>query len=429
MTWHNPWVWLGTLLVAVPVLIHMLARSSARRQRFPTLRFFDDARIAAVRRSRITDVPLLLVRAAVIVAAVAALAQPYIHTAERRARLSQQVTRIIVVDTSTSMLRATADGRSALAAARAEAAALADAAATIVETAAPGAVLHGAGAALAARSGVREVVVLSDFQTGAVDSLDVASVPAGTGVRLHRIAVDDAPRAARELRSGAYAVSVHDDDGFVWRRRRLPDDSITPAITVLAGAAERAVADAALAAGLADAPAAAHGRRAVVLLPAAEDRAAVLAAARPLDEPWMADAFVAIRGDAALRAAADRVVPGGGRDEAAGDLQPMTDATGALLLVVPDGADGLVIATLVAAAARALAGPPRVRELESAVLPDSVLTQWQRPAVADAAGADAGGSDGRWLWLLALVLLGVETLLRRRTARIGAAQPALGDAA
>lgn len=68
-----------------------------------------------------------------------------------------------------------------------------------------------------------------------------------------------------------------------------------------------------------------------------------------------------------------------------------------------------------------------------AMLPDSLLRAWERAASAEprtdgprsGSGDDEGGSsDARWLWLLVLVLLGVEAWMRRpRTAASLAATP------
>ena len=49
-----------------------------------------------------------------------------------------------------------------------------------------------------------------------------------------------------------------------------------------------------------------------------------------------------------------------------------------------------------------------------AFIAPEVLAQWQRaPAVGDSASALNDESDGRWLWAAALILLGLETWMRR----------------
>jgi hypothetical protein len=119
MIWQNPWAWLGLAAIAVPILVHLLARQQAVRVRFPTLRFLPISPIIAVRRHRLTDLALLAVRIAIITTAVAALAQPYFLTANRGRTASALLSRAIVMDTSASMSRPSADGRPARDAARA----------------------------------------------------------------------------------------------------------------------------------------------------------------------------------------------------------------------------------------------------------------------------------------------------------------------
>src|SRR5687768_15661723 len=118
MSWGNPWAWLGLFALAVPTLIHLLARRTARIQRFPTLRFLQTSRLLPRRNTRLTDVPLLLVRLGIITAAVAALARPFLLSGGRQQSLERQLARVILVDTSASMSRTTAAGTTAVDAAR-----------------------------------------------------------------------------------------------------------------------------------------------------------------------------------------------------------------------------------------------------------------------------------------------------------------------
>ncbi|HYW49375.1 MAG TPA: BatA domain-containing protein, partial [Gemmatimonadaceae bacterium] len=101
MIWRNPWAWTGLLLLALPVLIHLLSRAPADVRPFPSLRFVDPSRLSPRRRTRPRDVLLLLVRLGILVAAVAALAGPVFLTARRTA--TPRVVRAIVLDTSASM--------------------------------------------------------------------------------------------------------------------------------------------------------------------------------------------------------------------------------------------------------------------------------------------------------------------------------------
>src|SRR5688572_8642778 len=102
MIWQNGWAFAGLAALAIPILIHLLSRRNARVERFPTLRFLPVSRSAPVRRTRITDPLLMVVRALIVAAAVAALAQPLWPTADRTASAARRVIRAIVIDTSAS---------------------------------------------------------------------------------------------------------------------------------------------------------------------------------------------------------------------------------------------------------------------------------------------------------------------------------------
>ena len=114
MSWQAPWVWLGAVTVALPILIHLLGRGKARRLPFPSLRFFGATRPLPTSRTRLHDLLLLALRVAILVAAVAALAQPLLLTAHRRSGFDSSLARAVIVDTSASMQRKTAAGEKAV---------------------------------------------------------------------------------------------------------------------------------------------------------------------------------------------------------------------------------------------------------------------------------------------------------------------------
>lgn len=75
-------------------------------------------------------------------------------------------------------------------------------------------------------------------------------------------------------------------------------------------------------------------------------------------------------------------------------------------------------AALMAAILRA-AAPPALSnaEREPDTVAPAVLERWQRVAAPVSSPGRAGDqNDGRWFWLLALVLFGVEAWMRRRLA-------------
>lgn len=89
---------------------------------------------------------------------------------------------------------------------------------------------------------------------------------------------------------------------------------------------------------------------------------------------------------------------------------------GVILFVPTTVAEEPVFAAAVLRAAwRAAGDPESMRELEPNRISDVELTAWSRPPAADPAAAPLSGdrTNGRWLWAFALVVLGIETWMRR----------------
>jgi hypothetical protein len=437
MIWQNPWAWIGLIVLAVPVLVHLLGRRSARVQPFPTLQFLKTSRLLPVRRARLSDALLLAVRLAILAAAVAALAQPLLLTGARVRAGGRTLARAIVVDTSASMMRVTpADGR-AVDAARQEAQRMAGEAGTsvILESAAPATTLAGAVAWLNTQPGRREVAIISDFQVGTLDEMDLAIVPPASGVRLTRIDVstDSASIESVTTSGGNETVArialVQGRTDVEWMVRGRSAEQDGDALLLLAGSNERNRAEAALAAALAAAaPPVTSGRSVAIVYPQYERRRELLRTAQPLDERWMADAIARLRDDATFATASSTAdAADDATDAAPFAVVASTDAGRPVILAARGNIEGrdrllllsmadagsLTSAALIAAVSRALSTSPPVRELEPATLSDAQLGVWQRSASAESRGSDADASDGKWFWLVALGLLAIETWLRR----------------
>src|SRR6266852_3757250 len=99
MFWLNPSALFALAALAAPILIHILIQRRAERFPFPTLRFLQPTRLAAIRRHLLEDLPLVAVRVAVIAVAVAALAGPLMLTAARRQAWDRRIVRAVVTDT------------------------------------------------------------------------------------------------------------------------------------------------------------------------------------------------------------------------------------------------------------------------------------------------------------------------------------------
>jgi len=393
MIWQNPWAWLGLGLVAVPVVIHLLTVHTAKIRRFPSLRFLGDAQRVTSRRTRLSDMALLLIRAGVIAAAVAALAQPWLSTPERVAGAQRNVARAIVVDTSESV-RPVLDSARGLAAVLA-----ADAAtATIIETAAPSRVLGGVVAWLSEQRGARELVVVSDFQRGAFEANDRSALPADIGLRLVRVMAPPGTDGPVDAWRGVRPVSVHtkivdDRTSAEWVQgasRAAP----TWDIEMLAGERDRARASAALTAALAvNAVTPPRGRPVAIVHPGYEQRDELLRASRPATEPWVAGVVQQLVADSALVVAWSEE---------------------RLLLFTGTQPGTLAAASFVQSVVHALDATPSVEERAAPFTPDDSVRSWERP-VMEATTAGGTGSDGRWFWALALTFIVIETVVRRRS--------------
>jgi Aerotolerance regulator N-terminal len=344
--------------LAAPILVHLLLRHRARRVAFPSLRFLKPSDTAAIRLRAITDWPLLAVRCAVVAAAALALAQPLFVTPARRDGWNARTARAIVVDVTLSAGRSAAvvdeEQRTVFRSTVIEATAID---AGIVEA------LRWLETAPPAR---RDVAVISDFQRGAIDGMTVDRVPASVGLRLRQTISADAPPAAH------------------------PDVQVT----VRAPERDRAMAEAALRAAGQDASmTAARGpltRRTIAIYTRGTQPPGAI---RPLLAPWMASAATAVP-----------EARTGARDDQS------------MVVVLDATASSFELPRAIRAVRRALLAPTAWRELDPDRLPAATLAAWSRPAppIADTDVHHAESNDGRWLWLAALVLIGLEMWLRRR---------------
>jgi aerotolerance regulator-like protein len=403
MTWLNPAAFIGLLALSVPIFVHLFGRRIAKRQRFPSLRLLLDSRATPVTRSRPSDLLLLVIRCGVILTAVLALAQPRWSSPERR-RDASVPTRLILVDTSASMRRLTRSGSVPRDLAMLAARRLVDSArdGMVVETANPEENVAGGASWLSRRSGLRELVIVSDFQLGALADGHLAAVPEGIGVKLHRV-----ESGLRDLDS-AGSVIAHVDGAMTlasWRidsadSRRLVTIQTAGADTVEAAAMMAAVGD--VVRGRAEA-----GRNVAIEFPGSP----FAPASSRLLQPWQGDLFLTLRRNSRLT----RAVNSSGR-------APACEPPGATISATPSGVvlhscleGGSVAATaLLGAAAAALIDRPAFDEQEPTTVSDETLRSWERPATDLAPGGKGETSpDGRWLWLLAMALLVLEQVMRR----------------
>lgn len=467
MRFANPMAWLGLVLLALPVAVHMLVRHRARIQRLPTLRFLRGDPPVAMRRSRPDEPRLLLLRMAIVALAVAALARPYLPSAESPPGgdpgASAPPNRAVLVDESWSMLRPLAGSESAglaegvdsagFALGRARELAVAAAAEAPVSTVIafgselPLAVaLEGAVAWLGARAGPGEIVLVSDFQLGTIERASAAGVPEGWG--LVPIAVEVDAEATEPwtlpLRGGPVQVEAAVVDGG-----EVGSDAVRLTWS-RSGAVGPGSPDVALV------PQPEEGTLTAELLRVAENAGALTMApgtpVRVIFPGTPADSLgggTALAPDAAsllLRLASDRTLAAAAAEEQA-PIEAASDETGEELIVARNG-DGHALVTAGAAPSSGLQvqarvtpgsltaaallvalgrvshlGPPG-EELEPRFDDAEQRSSWARvPGPGAVVGAVAGAAEpsrttaspaARWAWVLVLVLLVGESLYRRR---------------
>jgi len=373
----------GLLALAAPIVIHILAKRRAQRIAFPTLRFIQPGRLVSVRRHVLEDAALLAVRMGILACAAMALARPLVVTPRRIARWNAQLRTIVV-----------------------EGADLHDA------------LRRAAWSVYNSPPGRQEIVVRSAFPIGSITRTDILGVPGGVGLRFERTATLPAARTVD-------LPAVLTESGA--RARTMTVDRAT---TVREGDARPAeIASAAPAAVLAERVLAPIGRRRTrVVFTGASDFESTLASASPVRDAWMADGIAAIARDRDVRAASKAATAALADARLTrspwivvaktGDGRPLAVAAAAadaLAIVTAAPQSSLAAALLTRAALNALG--PRRPEADAEVLsiPDAQLAAWTRaPGPAPKPRLDTiDWDDGRWLWIAALMLLGVEWRMRR----------------
>ena len=409
MIWLNRWALIGLAGVALPVLIHLLARGHARTHRFPSLRFIDPSQLLPTRRTRVQDPLLLALRCGIVGLAALALAQPVLLTSGRKRAIERGVARAIVVDTSASMRRSTPSGPPALDSARRAARVIAGQAqaSIVVETNDPARALQGAAAWLASQYQRAELVVISDFQRGQLDSSDVRAVPADVSVVLQRVPVVSGPLVETQWIAGDRRIAVRATMRGDYTDAEWISTSGTPNSGVVLLGAERDSASMAatrIAAATTAVPVPIDSSRAIAIVFPSYDRATFDTAARSAYAPWMVDL---------LRRMSDR-----GNDVQRSSVAIVGNRR--QLALRTDSAPASVASARIAEAAdAALSSAPPLTELEPETLSERDVQSLERQAsnTSRRSSDPNGESDARWLWAVVFVLLLIELPLRRRISR------------
>ena len=405
MIWLNPLALIGMAAVAAPILIHILVQRRATRFPFPTLRFLQPTRLAAIRRHVLDDLLLLAVRGAMLAVAAIALAGPLLVTPTRRAAWSARIARAIVIDDVARRLQPSDRDAPGVALQ------------TIIGTSNLRDGIARAVAWLdAAPPARRDLAVVSPFVLGSLTRADLNDVPADVGIRLERSGQPPATRsfpATPVLFADLASRTVHQRDRTIdvnGPSAAVRESAGAPAavpIEIVAAADVKRTAEATLTAVLSQrVPAPVSGRRArVIFVPAIVP--APPAASLP---PWIADGIARITTD-------DDLVASGA------DSKPLiaasSDGSGLIVTTVLPPADlrtALLFRSIFEALSRDVAGSETASaEREILTIPDAELRAWERPAgdVRSPRVNTIDQDDRRWWWAAVLVLLILETVMRR----------------
>lgn len=100
MNFLNPIILFGLVTAALPVIIHLLSRRKARDVAFPSIAFLEKMRSERIRRLRLKQIIILILRTLIIASIIFAFARPAIKSAFF---VNARTQAAIIVDTSVSM--------------------------------------------------------------------------------------------------------------------------------------------------------------------------------------------------------------------------------------------------------------------------------------------------------------------------------------
>ena len=402
MIWLQPLAAIALAGLAAPILIHLLAQTRAPRVPFPTLRFVQPFRLAAIRRRALDDLVLLIVRAAILAAAVGAIAGPLLVTPARRRAWDARVVRATIVErgaTPTGSVPGTFE----------------------VDRAGDG--LASALAWLDAQPpGRRAIVVRSAFPLGSVAPAEWSIVPRDVGLRFERTGtlpptrtLPATPVLGLTDAQGSHApIRIDREIILNGARTSVREVGATPAdqppIDIVAPA-DQPAADAVLRTVLADRVRAPHANHPLRIVLADAANPVTREGATEMTVAWMADTAAAVARDLAARGWIDTPIAfraSGDRLLAVANVRPIDPVTPQLVRSIVES----------------VADPIEQPAQEIATISDEQLRQWSREPGPSAPPRREGidVDDRRWLWGAALVLLALETWLRRtRPSQIAAA--------
>jgi hypothetical protein len=370
IVWLAPAALIGLASIALPIAIHLLVRQHARSIAFPSLRFLRETQLAAFRRRTVEDAALLLCRIGILVAAVIALAGPIVQTASRTGGYAKRVSRAIVAIDSTADDAIAREASGAFQTATFKRTAVADALADAtrwLDRQPPSS---------------REIVIAGALRRGVVTEGDLATVPRDIGIRFE-------PRAGSPQADVTVPVLMR-RNGVLVRVDRAMHLALD-ATRVVDGAAA----------------------------PVSTNPIAIIANGR--DTPLADAALGAVLDVGVVAPARSTIIVWTGADESRVRVAANTDVIRMAVPDPPSSAADAVMAALQSASRSTFSEPVPITAEQ--------LAAWSRPAGPPSPAAPlADEGDRRWLWATAIVLMALETWLRRSRAK-AIAQPSMDEEA
>jgi uncharacterized membrane protein len=105
MSFLTPLFWFGVAALAAPILVHLVRRTRARRVEFPALVFVRQVPQRTIRRRRLHNLLLLLLRCLAILLIVIAFTRPFFSGRSRAMESESAGATVILIDASLSMRR------------------------------------------------------------------------------------------------------------------------------------------------------------------------------------------------------------------------------------------------------------------------------------------------------------------------------------
>ena len=112
MTFLNPYVLFGLIAASFPVLFHLFAQKRARRVEFSSIRFLQKLEKSSMRKVKLRQILLLILRTLLIICLVMAFSRPALHgySGGFFGTSHANTTVVLLIDNSASMSRRNTNG-------------------------------------------------------------------------------------------------------------------------------------------------------------------------------------------------------------------------------------------------------------------------------------------------------------------------------